>query len=111
MLASQSNLKNHYPYFYFGKTISCSDVEQNGSMIKLFNGRLYINYGNGLCIKRLKHAEQVVNDVVELEIIPIANIFKQIKWVMNSNNEKIYGRKHSKDYLVKMEMRRKDRKH
>ena len=53
----------------------------NGSLIKLFNGRLYVNYGNGLCIKRLKYAEEAVNDVVELEIIPIANIFKEIKWL------------------------------
>lgn len=110
MLTSQSNFKNHYPYFYFGKKITCTDVEKNSVLIKLFNGRLYVNYGNGLCVKRLKNAERLLDEPIELDIVPIAKIFKDIKWVTNVHHEKIFGRKHSDDYLVKVKMRRKDRK-
>ena len=103
------NYKNHRPYYYYGKTIECSDVERYGYELVTFEGETYINYANGLCLLRPKRLNYKADESILVRLVPIASVFKQIKFVTNSSGNKIFGRKHSNENLVKMEMRRKDR--
>lgn len=107
MIPKNDKTKNHYPYYYFGKIVDSTDVANNSALIKTFDQRLYINYGNGLCVKRMKNASSHVNKVIELELIPITSIYSQIKWSKDSNGNLQYGRKRKNDHLVKVQMRKK----
>ena len=75
MIPKNDKTKNHYPYYYFGKVVDSTDVANSSALIKTFDQRLYINYGNGLCVKRMKNASSHVNKVIELELIPITSIY------------------------------------
>lgn len=109
MLSEQTNTKLYYPYYFFGKVVNSSEVANHSAVIKTFDQRLYINYGNGLCVKRMKNASSHVNMMVELELIPIISLYSKIKWTKDSNGNMQYGRKRKKDPLVKVQMRRKDK--
>ncbi|MGV2929328.1 hypothetical protein RW115_12075 [Macrococcus capreoli] len=109
MSVKSKSYKDLKPYYYYGKVVDCSDVEAKGFEIKTFDNRLYVNFGNGFCIKRNKNFRCDVNvqESVSLQVVPIAMIFDKIKWVNNSNGDKIFGRSHSSESLVKMTMVKK----
>lgn len=109
MSVKTKSYKHLKPFYYYGKIVNCADVEEKGFEIKTFDNRIYVNFGNGFCIKRVKNFKTNLNvqEPVPLQVVPIAMLFDRIKWVANSNGDKIFGRKHSSENLVKMKMVKK----